>query len=163
MSRLWVRVLRIFMMRTTAASIWYCRSWYTRSWVELCSSCVSRIWIWLILMRKSRFRKSALNRNRSSSCTSRPRGTLSSTRARPHASDCSVRRSSPSSRRVDARSSASPTGPAASLKASSTSAWKRDTCSSLGPPPLGAGKAALSTQCPRLGCHCSLRPLCLPR
>ena len=38
MSRLWVSVLRIFMMRTMAASIWYCRSWKTRSSVAFCSS-----------------------------------------------------------------------------------------------------------------------------
>ena len=39
MSMLWLRVFRIFMMRTMAASTWYCRSWKTRSVVDCCSSC----------------------------------------------------------------------------------------------------------------------------
>lgn len=44
-SRLWLRVFRIFMMRTTAASIWYCRSWNTRSVVLTCSStCSENVW-----------------------------------------------------------------------------------------------------------------------
>lgn len=57
---------------------------------------VSFICIWLILMRNSLLVKSWLKAKWSASCTSRPRGALLSTRALPHASDCSVRRSSPS-------------------------------------------------------------------
>lgn len=40
-SRLWPSVLRIFMILTMAASIWYCRSWNTRSVVLTCSSTCS--------------------------------------------------------------------------------------------------------------------------
>lgn len=41
MRRLWLRVFLIFMMRTMAASIWYCRSWKTLSVVLACSSTCS--------------------------------------------------------------------------------------------------------------------------
>lgn len=115
------------MIRTTAASIWYCLSWNTRSVVLTCSSTckgkvypglemnrkkqprlrseqrhaacftVSFIWIWLILMRNSLCLKSLLKLKRSPSSTSFPRGFLLRTRALPQARDCSVRLSSPSS------------------------------------------------------------------
>jgi hypothetical protein len=51
----------------------------------------------LILMRISLFEKSALKRKASLSSTSLPLGLFCSTRTLPHASDCRVRRSSPSS------------------------------------------------------------------
>lgn len=63
------------------------------------NSTVSFIWIWLILMRNSLCLKSLLKLNRSPSSTSLPRGFLLRTRAFPHARDCSVRLSSPSSAR----------------------------------------------------------------
>ena len=40
-SRLWLRVFRIFMIRTMAASIWWKRSWSTCSLVFLLSSSLS--------------------------------------------------------------------------------------------------------------------------
>lgn len=58
---------------------------------------VSFIWIWLILIRNSLCLNSLLKLKRSPSSTSFPLGFLLSTRAFPHASDCSVRLSSLSS------------------------------------------------------------------
>uniref|UniRef100_A0A1B6INR6 Cullin neddylation domain-containing protein n=1 Tax=Homalodisca liturata TaxID=320908 RepID=A0A1B6INR6_9HEMI len=53
MSRLWVSVFLIFMMRTMAASIWYCLSWNTLSSVAFCSSVVSFIKINQIQMKET--------------------------------------------------------------------------------------------------------------
>mmetsp|Transcript_13733 Transcript_13733/g.40600 ORF Transcript_13733/g.40600 Transcript_13733/m.40600 type:complete len:213 (+) Transcript_13733:160-798(+) len=178
MSNACATVLRVFMMRTTAASMMCSRSRRTASLVLFASATVALSWMVLMWMRVFGFVYLALNRNTvpsrisldalppppaaapAAAAAPSAAGLLSSegrclksTRCFPRLRLWSVRRTSPASMAVAAWMSAHESA-SVSLKQSNTMAWNCETSRRFVP----AVNRATSTQCPRLCCHARRRP-----